>query len=221
MSIKIGKQIILIKKSFNFFGLSVYFVLAALFIVFSSISDSFLTFSNIYSTMLNGAPLIILTCAITYALLTGLIDLSVAAVAYAAGGLCGIFIKNLHTPIWVAFLGGIFLSLIFGGINSLLIVKFKMNTLLTTLGMMLTIRGLGKIITRDRTILMGSAISTIRQTKVDFLGGFPIVLFIVVAVVIVSQLVLSKTRFGRYMIAVGCNENAAKNVGIDVSKIKF
>jgi ribose transport system permease protein len=214
------KQIGESKKSYSLFTYSVYIVFAVLLIVFSLMSKSFLTFSNVYSTMLNGAPLILMTCAITYALLAGLIDLSVAAVGYAAGSICGIFIKNLGTPIWVAFLAGFLLALVLGGVNSLLIIKFKMNTLLTTLGMMLVIRGLGKIITRDRTILMGKTVSVIRQTKVEGLGGFPIVLFIVIAVVAISQIVLNYTKFGRHLIAVGCNEKAAQNVGINVQRIK-
>lgn len=220
MSVISGRQITLEKKPFNFSAWSVYLVFVLLLVVFSIISPSFLTFSNIYSVILNGGPLILITCAITYALLTGLIDLSVAAVGYASGSLCGILLKIFNAPIWVAFLGGLVLALVIGGINSLLVVKFKMNVVITTLSMMLVIRGLGKIITRDQTILMGNNIAVIRRARIGFLGGFPALLFFIIAVVMVSQLVLHYTRFGRYIIAVGCNEKAAKNIGINVSKIK-
>lgn len=214
------EQILLRIKQFNVFTLSVYVVFAMLLLVFSLMSGNFLTFSNMYSTLLNGSPLILITCAITYALLTGLIDISVAAVGYASGSMCGILLKNFETPLWVAFLGGVLLALLIGAIKSLLIVKFRMNTLLTTLGMILVIRGIGKIITEDRTILMGKTITAIRQAKIESLHGFPIMLFGVIGIVVLSQLVLNYTRLGKYMIAVGCNEKAAKNVGINVSKIK-
>lgn len=220
MSVISGRQITLEKKPFNLFTWGVYLVFVLFLVVFSILSPHFLTFSNIYSVILNGSPLILITCAITYALLTGLIDLSVAAVGYASGSLCGILLKIFNAPIWVAFLGGFVLALIIGGINSLLVVKFKMNVVITTLSMMLVIRGLGKIITRDQTILMGNNIAVIRRAKIGFLGGFPVLLFFIIAIVVVSQLVLYYTRFGKYIIAVGCNEKAAKNIGINVSKIK-
>lgn len=67
---------------------------------------------------------------------------------------------------------------------------------------------------------MDQNIVAIRQTKIGFLRDFPVMLFVVIAVFVVSQLVLYYTRFGKYMIAVGSDEKAAKNIGIDVSKIK-
>jgi ribose/xylose/arabinose/galactoside ABC-type transport system permease subunit len=208
------------RKSFNIFNLSIYLVFALLLVVFSALSPHFLTFSNVYSTLLNGAPLILIACAITYALITGIIDLSVAAVSYLAGSVCGILLHNVGLPIWVAFLAGILVGVILGGINSLLIVRFRMNFLLTTLGMMLALRGVGKIITRDRTILMGAEISALRQTKIDVLGGFPVVVIVAILVVILSQIILTKTKIGRHMIAVGCDAKAAATVGINVPRVR-
>lgn len=149
-----------------------------------------------------------------------MIDLSVAAVGYASGCLCGILIKNYGVSIPLSFLAGIGLALLIGCINSLLIVKFKLNMMLTTLGMMLVIRSIGKIITQDRTILMGSRITEIRQAKISFLGDFPAVLVVVFLVLIISQLVLMYTPFGRHLMAVGSNEKAAKNIGIYPDRVK-
>jgi ribose/xylose/arabinose/galactoside ABC-type transport system permease subunit len=208
------------RSTINVFSLSLYVVFSALIVVFSVLSRTFLTFSNIYGTILNGAPLVLITCAINFALLTGTLDLSVAAVGYASGCVCGILLRNLHAPLWLAVCGGLGVAIGVGIVNSLLIVRLKMNAFLTTLGMMLAIRGVGKIITQDRTILMGKALADIRQMKVAALGGFPVLLFVVAAVVLACQVVLSHTRFGRYMVAVGCNERAARNVGIDVRRVR-
>ena len=221
MSSSSEKEITLRKNPVNFFTWSVYFFFAALLLVFSLMSQNFFTFSNIYGTISNGTPLILITCGITFALLTGMIDLSVAGVGFASGTLCGILIKSFDTPIWLAFLAGFFLSLVIGSINSILIVKFKMNVLLTTLGMMLALRGLGKIITKDRIILLGESITVIRQAKINFLGGFPVVLIFVLLIVVISQIVLKYTAFGRHLIAVGNSEKVAKNIGINVQKIKI
>lgn len=208
------------KSTGSVFSLSLYLFFALMLVVFSAISRTFLTFSNIYGTILNGAPLVLITCAINFALLAGTLDLSVAAVGYASGCVCGIMLRNLHSPLWMAISAGLAVAIVVGLINSLLIVRLKMNAFLTTLGMMLAIRGVGKIVTQDRTILMGKVLADIRQMKVLSLGGFPVLLVVVAAVVLVSQLVLSYTRFGRHVVAVGCNERAARNLGIDVPRVR-
>lgn len=209
------------EKRFDYFSLSNYVFFALLFFFFSFTTDTFFTLSNIYSTLQNGAPIILLTCAITFALLVGIFDLSVAAIGYATGCFCGILIKRYGVSIPISFLAGLLLAIFIGCINSILIVKLKMNMMLTTLGMMLVIRSIGKIITEDRTILMGDQITAIRQAKIGFLGGFPSVLVVVLLVLIISQIILKYTRLGKYLIAVGCNERAAKIVGIKVEKIKI
>ena len=206
------------RSGFNAFSLSTYLVLAAIFIVFSFLSPNFLTFSNIYSTLLNGTPLIIITCAITFALLTGTFDLSVGATGYAAGCLAGIMMKN-GAPIPAAFMIGILLAIGLGFINSLLIVRFNMNSMLTTLGMMLIIRGIGKLVTKNASILL-SDLGPIRQAKWSALADFPVIIIIAIAIVIIAQIILKFTSFGRNLIAVGCNERAARNVGINVNAVR-
>ena len=56
--------------------------------------------------------------------------------------------------------------------------------------------------------------------KIAALGGSPVLLLVVAAVVLACQAVLSYTTFGRHMVAVGCNERAARNVGIDVHRVR-
>jgi len=203
----------------NIFQYSTYIVLILIFVVFTMGSDSFLTLKNMYTTMFNGGPLILVTIAVTFALLVGVIDLSVGAMGYASGCLAGILIKNFDTPIALAFLAGIALATFIGWINSLFIVKFKMNSMLVSMGMMLVIRAVAKIITHDKTISLFS-LSFLRQAKIEPLGGFPVLLFVVFFIVIVCSVVLKRTPFGRKLLAVGSDEEVAKNIGINTDRIK-
>lgn len=203
----------------NIFQLSTYIVLALIFIVFTLGSEKFLTLQNIYTTIFNGGPLILITCAVTFALLVGVIDLSVGAMGYISGCLAGTLIKNYDTPIALAFLAGIALATFIGWINSIFIVRFKMNSMLVTLGMMLVVRALAKMITDDRTISLFS-LSFLRQAKVEALGGFPLLLLVVIFIVIVCSVVLNLTPFGRKLLAVGSNEKLAKNIGINTDRVK-
>ena len=203
----------------SIFQYSTYIVLALIFIFFTIGSDKFLTLKNVYTTMFNGGPLILITCAVTFALLVGVIDLSVGAMGYAAGCLAGILIKNYDAPIALAFLAGIALATFIGWINSIFIVKLKMNAMLVSMGMMLIIRAVAKIITHDKTISLFN-LSFLRQAKVKALGGFPLLLLVVFFIVIVCNVVLKRTAFGRKLLAVGSNETVAKNVGINTDRIK-
>ncbi|MDC7232524.1 MAG: ABC transporter permease [Spirochaetales bacterium] len=203
----------------NIFQYSTYIVLALIFIVFTIGSDKFLTHKNVYTTMFNGGPLILITCAVTFSLLVGVIDLSVGAMGYASGCLAGILIKNYDAPIVLAFLAGIALATFIGWINSVFIVKLKMNAMLVSMGMMLIIRAIAKIITHDKTISLFS-LSFLRQAKIKALGGFPILLLVVFFIVLVCNIVLKQTPFGRKLLAVGSNETVAKNVGINTDRIK-
>lgn len=198
---------------------STYIVLALIFLVFTIGSDKFFTLKNMYTTIFNGAPLIIITCAVTFALLVGVIDLSVGAMGYASGCLAGTLIKTYDTPIILAFLAGIALATFIGWINSVFIVKLKMNAMLVSMGMMLIIRAVAKIITHDKTISLFS-LSFLRQAKIEVIGGFPVLLFLVIFIVVVCSVVLNRTAFGRKLLAVGSNEEAAKNIGINTDRVK-
>jgi ribose transport system permease protein len=145
--------------------------------------------------MFNGSPLILVTCGVTFALLVGVIDLSVGAIGYASGCLAGILIKSVGIPLIPAFLAGIALGVAIGYINSLFIVKLKMNPMLVSMGMMLIIRAIGKIITQDRTISLGLSVSPLRQAKIAWLGKFPVLLFVVFAIVLICALTLRYNYF--------------------------
>ena len=98
----------------SIFQYSTYIVLILIFIVFTMGSDSFLTLKNMYTTMFNGGPLILVAIAVTFALLVGVIDLSVGAMGYASGCLAGILMKTYDVPIVWAFLAGIALATFIG-----------------------------------------------------------------------------------------------------------
>ncbi len=206
-----------LNKVFNY---STYIVLALILIVFTIGSDKFLTLKNIYTTMFNGIPLILIACAVTFSLLVGIVDLSVGAIGYASGCMAGVLIKSYNVPVAYAFLAGIALALLIGWINSVFIVKLKMNPMLVSLGMMLIIRAVAKIIINDRTLMLGDSVAGLRQAKIAVLGDFPILLIVVFFIVFACNMVLHRTPFGKKLLAVGSNENVANNIGISTSRIK-
>ena len=208
------------KKKFDVFSLSSYLVLLAILIVFGITGNNFLTLKSIYATINNGTPLILITCAVTFSLLVGIIDLSCAAIGYAAGVSSGMLMHWHGVPFAVALLVGIAIGVFLGWINSLLIVKLKMNGMLVTFGMMLVLRAYGRIITNDNTITLGDHVKAIRQARIAALGGLQVTVIVVIVFAVILHLVLKYTAFGRRLLLVGCDENVAKRIGINSDKVK-
>ena len=197
------------KKKFDVFSLSSYLVLLAILVVFGIFGNNFLKLKSIYATINNGLPLILITCAVTFSLIVGIIDLSCAAIGYAAGVTSGMLMHWYGAPFPVALLVGLVIGVFLGWINSLLIVKLKMNGMLVTFGMMLVLRAYGRIITNDNTITLGDHVKALRQTRIAALGGLQATVIVMIVFAVVLHLVLKHTAFGRRLLLVGCDENVA------------
>ena len=208
------------KKKFDVFNLSSFFVLLAILVVFGIFGNNFLTLKSIYATINNGLPLVLITCAVTFSLIVGIIDLSCAAIGYAAGVTSGMLMHWYGVPFTVALLVGLAIGVFLGWINSLLIVKFKMNGMLVTFGMMLVLRAYGRILTNDNTITLGDHVKAIRQARIAALGGLQVTVIVMIVIAVVLHLVLQYTAFGRRVLLVGCDENVARRIGINADKVK-
>ncbi len=207
------------KKKIDIYSLSSYFVLLAILIVFGIGGNNFLTVKSLYATANNGSAQILIACAATFGLLVGIIDLSVAAIGYIAGVVSGMLLHSFNVPYVVAFVVGVAIGVFMGWVNSLLIVKFKMNGMLVTFGMMLVLRAFGRLFTNDKTITLDN-VKKMRQARIDALGGLQISLIILVVIIVILSLVLKYTAFGRRLLLVGCNENVAKRIGINADRVK-
>ncbi len=207
------------KKKIDVYSLSSYFVLLAILIVFGIGGNNFLTLKSLYATMNNGSAQILIACAATFGLLVGIIDLSVAAIGYLSGVVAGMLLHLYNVPYPVAFAAGVAVGVFLGWVNSLLIVKFKMNGMLVTFGMMLVLRAFGRLFTNDKTITIDN-VKPMRQARIAALGGLQVSLIILVLIIVILQLVLTYTAFGRKLLLVGCDENVANRIGINSDKIK-
>ena len=197
---------------------AIYVVLIGLIIVYAILSPSFLTIRNIFGMLLNGSHLLILSIGMGFALLTGLIDLSVGSIAYVSVVIAGTLMRD-HG---VSPLSGLLICLLVGMglglVNGILIVKLKLNGILVTLAMMIGLRGVGHQITKSLIIELDQSLQFVITHTV---GGIPIMIILVIALIIIAQIVLSQTIFGKYISAIGCNEKAANNLGINTDFIKI
>ena len=160
----------------------------------------------------------ILAVGMTLVLIVGGIDLSVGSVMALCGAVLGKSLVTWGVPlpgaIAVCLLGG-FLC---GAVNGLVVITWKLPAFIVTLGMLEVARGATFLVTDYRTIDTGTALEQITET---LFAGVPLPFLIALGVVVLGQFVLSKSIFGRYLVAIGTNEEAVRLSGIDTRAVKF
>ncbi len=202
--------------------------LLLMIVAMSLLSDKFLTVNNGWNVMRQISVNVCISVGMTLVILTGGIDLSVGSVlafsgAVAAGLLKnGIAIESLNLFVGFtllgAVLGGLLVGAALGTVNGLAITRFRVPPFVATLAMLTMVRGMTMLWTG------GFPITGLGE-HFAFLGtgwflSIPMPVWISAFIVTVFIIVSRKTRFGRYIYAVGGNERAAKLSGLDVNKIK-
>lgn len=192
---------------------ALYALVIVLLIVYSVLSPSFMTISNMSGLLVNSSPLLIVAVGMTFVLLTGEIDLSVGSIMSSCAMVWMVCITKAQMPILGATIITILLGMVFGAVNAFLICKLHINSFLVTLGVQTLLRGVTYLIDQSR-ILTTEPIKAFVNTTII---GIPSLVFISVAIAVAMMLVYKFTPFGRKVQAVGCNRDAALKVGINVS----
>jgi ribose/xylose/arabinose/galactoside ABC-type transport system permease subunit len=204
-------------KKFKEYGIFIAFLLICITLTF--ISPQFLTISNWSIIFTQVAINALLAFGVTFVIITGGIDLSIGSIVAVSGVIVATLGHPDQFPLIVPILGGLLTGLLIGILNGFLITKSKIAPFIVTLGIMTIGRGVALILSNGRPI---SNLSD----SFNFIGGgeilgipFPIIILIIVFSV--CSIVLKKTVFGRYIYAVGGNEQAAWASGINVNQVKL
>ena len=209
------------KKIFSFIVLSI------LLIFFGSASGRFFSSFNIITVLntvsING----LLAIGMTFALLSGGIDLSVGTVMALSSTMVGYSLVSWHLPVAVAIVIALATGTSIGFINGFFIAKVKVPPFIASLGTMMIANGISILITTARPIHLVSftSFTAIAQGSVlsYLIPGFrlPNSVLIFIAATIIIAFVLKKTIYGRYVYAIGSNEEAVKLSGVkaDIYKI--
>lgn len=184
-------------------------------ILASMLSPTFLTEANLTNVLRQVVVVSLLACGITFVIILGHIDVSLGSVL----ALCGVIAASLMSmtgSIVLAVAAGLVVGVITGTINGFVITFFRIPSFIMTLAMTTVARG---------TVLLytgGSPVTGLGDFKVigqGSLGPVPISVLILAVVVVLSWLLLNKTKFGRYVYAVGGNQRAALASGINPDSI--
>jgi ribose transport system permease protein len=207
--------------------------LVILIAFFALASEHFFTWSNAQGIFLATSVVGILAMGVTFVIITAGIDLSVGTVMTFAAVMTGVFITNLGIPWPIGILLGILSGTIMGLINGTLVARFGLPPFIATLGMLNIARGLALVISELRPIyfpdqpgfnqfFMGSITEDLGLSIPGVAEPFdlPNLFFVFVIAAVVVWFILSKTIVGRYIFAIGSNEDATRLSGVRTMRYK-
>jgi ribose transport system permease protein len=195
-----------------------------LFIFFSITARNFFTMRSILSLALQTSAVTLMGIGVTFAIITGGVDLSIGSVV-ALTGTIAVMAAIAGIPIWISMLIGLLVGVVCGLANGLMITKLKLPPFIATLGTMMVARGVALTITNANARPAPDAFGALGNDTILGTGpqfpGIPYPVLIMIAVALIFHFILSKTRIGRYTYAVGSNEEAARLSGIKVGQVKI
>jgi inositol transport system permease protein len=216
-----------LRAIFNKYGIFLVFI--AMLIVASILSPAFLSKTNLINVVRQMSVVGLIALGVTGVIVSAGIDLSSGSVvglsAVVAASLSQLpdypaaFYKGLQVPLFVAILAACGVGALVGLINGSLVAKTRIPPFIATLGTLTAIRGAALLYTGGRPISdLTDGYNFIGQGD---LFGIPVPILLLVLMALVTHVLYSQTKFGKYVYAIGGNEQAARVSGINVGKYKM
>jgi ribose transport system permease protein len=209
-----------IQRSFTwttFKDIFVFLVLALIVIGFSAVSLNFLNPANLVNILRMSVPIILVSCGATLIMIAAQIDLSVGSMVSLSGVMYCIMLKN-----GFGFFSGTVLTLglgvLMGYINGLLVMKWRIVSVIATLVTLYLFRGIAWTLTpRQVGLIKGNLPAGINDfARAPVWLGLPMAFYLAIAIVVIMVIIQKKTVLGKYTAAIGGNPTAAELSGINV-----
>jgi ribose transport system permease protein len=201
------------------------FALLVVICAFTAIMNpQFLNAYNVQNTIRWTALYGILSIGVSFVIITGGIDLSIGSVVGLVASLLAWLVTVKEVPVPLALLVCVALSLGIGVIHGLLITKVRLQPFVVTLCGLLLYRGIARYLTDDQSLGFGTAHEGLRGIATGSIPLFadyriPYLFVIMTVLAIVAAVVLNRTIYGRYLFALGRNEEAARYSGISTTRV--
>ena len=192
--------------------------LVILFVILSVASPTFRTPGNLINVARQVSVNMIVACAMTMVLIIGGIDLSVGSVM-AMSGMVSSYLSLAGLPFPVCMAAGLAAGAASGFIDGLILAHADLPPFIVTYAMQSILRGMVYVITAAGTIRLTS--SAYLSFGGGLIGPVPLPVIYMVVIIILSILLLSHSRLGRHMYAIGGNPKAAQFAGIDTKRVKI
>lgn len=212
------------RLQFNFSKLLALGALVILYIFFCFAGNNFFSYNAFVSILDSSYYIGFLAIGVTFAIITGGIDLSIGAVMMSSSLVGGVAYSMWGLPIGVSLFLCVVTGAVFGSVSGLLVTKGRIVPFVATLGIQMVASGFGSIIskvTTQRYPALGTPDGWFKQVLYKAPSGFPVGILWLAGFYTVAWVLLNKTRIGRYTFAIGSNEEATRLSGINVDKWKL
>ena len=201
--------------------LGILTLLAVLCILVAALNPQFLSAANIQNTSRLIGTYGIFSIGVGIVIITGGIDLSVGSMFALLGVLLSLMLTQWHWSPLVAVAVVVALGSLLGGIHGFLITRLSLQPFLVTLCGLLLYRGLARYIASDAVQGFGAGVGFewLRDFTTGSIGGVPMPFVLMVAIAAVMWVMLHRSVYGRYLFAVGQNEEAARYSGINSRRV--
>lgn len=198
---------------------AIYVVMIVLFLFFSINTGKFCTANNLLNIARQVAVLGIASVGMTMVILTGGIDLATGSIITFVNIITAYFMVNMGMNMWFAILISLMASTLIGLLNGLAIANINMPALIVTFATQIIFEGLAYIICGGIPIFgFSDAFAFIGQ---GYIGAIPFPIILLILSFLIGAFILVKSYFGRYIYAVGGNEEASELSGIRVKHVKY
>ncbi|MCA9835312.1 MAG: ABC transporter permease [Trueperaceae bacterium] len=179
--------------------------------------------ASVQSVLLYATQYLMMALGLTIVIISAGIDLSVGFTSGLASVTAAVIIKNLtgtlpdYLSFGLAVIGGILMAMLFGYFNGLMVAKLKVPSFIGTLGTSGVARGVAFLIAGGSTVAIKNTVA--REFGNGDLLGLPIPVVIAAMLTLVFHYLLSSTKFGLYVYAMGGNFNSAVRAGVNTTRL--
>lgn len=213
-----NKNGVLKKMSFREYGVVIGFIL--LCVIISIATPAFASQKNILNLLRQSSIVGIIATGMTFVIISGNFDISVGAVAALSGAVTmKLITMQGGVSVGLAVLAAVVISAVVGLVNGIAVAKINIPSLIATMAMVSVVKGGMLMLTGGYPITQ--TIPALDKIGNGYVLGIPIPVIIFAVTVCIAFVVLTKTRFGRYVYSVGGNEEASKLNGINVDAYKI
>jgi len=210
--------------TFNFQKLMAPSALVLLYIFFGIFGRHFVSYPTFINIVDSAYYIGFAAIGVTFVIITGGIDLSVGTVLMCAAITGGTAFRNWGWPMWASLVLILLVGLGFGIFNGILVSRLKLPPFIATLGTMMISMGTGAIVSNvrsatfpPRTEADGWFKNIFKYITEDHIS-IPTGMFVLLGVAVICHIILTKTKMGRYIFAIGSNKEAARLSGVNIKR---
>ena len=206
----------------------VWFMLIAVLAIFSAFVPNYFQVGIFANVIEQSSVLGVMSIGLALVIIAGHMDLSVESVAALSAmatsmlfASSGIGMGITFTPGWlivpISLAAGLAVGVVIGALNGFLVIKIKMSAFIVTLASFIWVRGLVVALSGGRSAQ--NLADELRFLAIQRFLGIPLTAYIAILCFVGFSFMMAKTRFGRHLLMIGGNENAAFRAGIKVDKV--